>query len=155
MGCIENDVIASNHFTRSLNFGLVVMVTIQCFGCCSGAHLNPSVSLAAFIHGVLSLTMLCTYVVAQVMGAFCGYGLLKIFIPDNFINVPVESHGFCVTTVDLNIATWQALGIEFFLTFALVLVNCGGWDPRNKHFQDSIAIKIGLSVACLSIAGVS
>uniref|UniRef100_A0A1I8P8W1 Aquaporin n=1 Tax=Stomoxys calcitrans TaxID=35570 RepID=A0A1I8P8W1_STOCA len=151
MGCMESDLFPSNNLTRSLNFGLVVMIVIQCFGCCSGAHLNPAVSLAAFIYNLLSLPMTLAYMVAQILGAYCGYGLLKLFMPANLIQVPGNNSGLCVTGVNSEIDVWQGLGIEFCITMALVFVCCGVWDPRNKHSQDSVALRFGFAVACLSI----
>ncbi|XP_073838039.1 aquaporin-like [Musca autumnalis] len=151
MGCVESDIFPSNNLTKSLNFGLVVLIIIQCFGCCSGAHLNPSVTVAAYIYELLSLPMVAVYVLAQILGAYCGYGLLKLFLPANVILVPGSDTGLCMTSVHSDIDNWQALGIEFCITIALVFVCCGTWDPRNKSHQDSVAIRFGLAVACLSI----
>uniref|UniRef100_T1PJL7 Major intrinsic protein n=1 Tax=Musca domestica TaxID=7370 RepID=T1PJL7_MUSDO len=151
MGCIESDIFPSNNLTRSLNFGLVVLIIIQCFGCCSGAHLNPAVSLAAYIYDLISLPMACAYVIAQIVGAYCGYGLLKLFLPENLVFVPGNDTGLCMTSVHKDIDNWQALGIEFCITTTLIFVCCGVWDPRNKSHQDSVAIRFGLAVACLSI----
>lgn len=155
MGCIEADVYDSNNLTRSLNFGIVVLIIIQCFGCCSGAHLNPAVTLASFIYNMLSLPMVIAYIVAQILGAICGYGLLKVFLPVDFIQMPGKSSALCVTGINSNIATWQAVGIEMCITGALIWVCCGVWDPRNKMLQDSVPIRFGLTVASLSMTGVS
>lgn len=155
MGCLESDIFESNNLTKSLNFGLVVLIIIQCFGCCSGAHLNPSVSLAAYIYDMLSLPMTLAYIVAQVLGAVCGYGLLKVLLPMDLIQVPGNSSALCTTTVHTKIDNWQATGIEICITAALVWVCCGVWDPRNKKYQDSVALRLGLTVASLSITAVS
>ncbi|XP_037820498.1 aquaporin-like [Lucilia sericata] len=151
MGCIESDLFESNNLTRSLNFGIVVLIIIQCFGCCSGAHLNPAVTLASYIYNMLSLPMVAAYIVAQILGAICGYGLLKVFLPMDLIQVPGKSNALCLTAVHSSIATWQAVGIEMCITATLVWVCCGVWDPRNKMFQDSVPIRFGLTVASLSI----
>lgn len=39
----------------SLAFGMVVMLIIQTFGCVSGAHLNPAVTLAAIVYDMISV----------------------------------------------------------------------------------------------------
>lgn len=155
MGCIESDIFDSNNLIRSLNFGLVVLIIIQCFGCCSGAHLNPAVTLAAYIYNMLTLPMVFAYIVAQILGAVCGYGLLKILLPMDLIQVPGNSNALCMTTVHSMFANWQAVGIEMCITAALVWVCCGVWDPRNKKYQDSVAIRLGLTVASLSMTAVS
>uniref|UniRef100_A0A1L8EAI5 Putative aquaporin aqpcic-like protein n=1 Tax=Haematobia irritans TaxID=7368 RepID=A0A1L8EAI5_HAEIR len=151
MGCMDTEIFPSNNLTRSLNFGLVVLVIVQCFACCSGAHFNPAVSLAAYIYDILSLPMTLAYVSAQILGAYCGYGLLIVFLPANVIQVPGGSSGLCVTGVNAEIDVWQGLGIEICITMALVFVCCSVWDPRNKHQQDSVALRFGFAVACLSI----
>lgn len=145
----------SNNLTRSLNFGLVVLIIIQCFGCCSGAHLNPAVTVAAYIYDVISLPMSLAYFVAQIFGAYCGYGLLKLFLPSDLIQVPGNSSGLCMTSINAAINEWQGLGIEFCITSALIFVCCGAWDPRNRKYQDSMGLKFALAVACLSITAVS
>lgn len=53
MGCIQwgNEL---NSLQVVLSFGLVVMLIIQIFGCVSGAHLNPAVSIAAVVYGIIN-----------------------------------------------------------------------------------------------------
>lgn len=42
-------------FFGALSFGLTVMILIQCFGCISGSHMNPAITVAAFIFKLISL----------------------------------------------------------------------------------------------------
>lgn len=44
-----------NHLQSNLTFGLVVMIIVQIFGCVSGAHLNPSVTIAAAVYKSISI----------------------------------------------------------------------------------------------------
>lgn len=44
-----------NHFTIILGFGLVVMLIVNIFGMVSGAHLNPAVTLAAYIYKLVDI----------------------------------------------------------------------------------------------------
>lgn len=37
-----------------LSFGIAVLISIQIFGCISGAHINPSVTVAATIYNLIS-----------------------------------------------------------------------------------------------------
>lgn len=39
----------------AISFGMIVMVIIQIFGCVSGAHLNPAVTIAAVVYNLLSV----------------------------------------------------------------------------------------------------
>lgn len=49
--------VAPASFVGGLNFGLVVMLIIQCYGTVSGAHLNPSVTLCAILYRSLSVSV--------------------------------------------------------------------------------------------------
>lgn len=53
MGCVNLSPIGGptpNHLTIVLGFGLIVMLIINIFGMVSGAHLNPAVTLSAFVY---------------------------------------------------------------------------------------------------------
>ncbi|XP_073843659.1 aquaporin AQPcic-like [Musca autumnalis] len=149
MGCVSTDVFHNNHLQLCLNFGLVVMVVIQCFGCVSGSHLNPTVTVAAYIYEMISAPMAIVYFCGQMLGGFIGYGLLKVVLPDSVINTP--STGLCVTLPHPEISPLQGCTIEFIITAILILVCCGVWDPRNSKFHDSVPIRFGLAIACLAI----
>jgi len=150
MGCIKNDAFPNNHLQIVLNFGLVVMVVIQCFGCVSGAHLNPAITVAAYIYELVNLPMVFVYCAGQLLGGFIGYGLLKTLVPGNAVDVEGASHGLCVTVTHEDISVLQGFGIEFIITSVLILVCCGVWDPRNSKYHDSVAIRFGLAVTCLA-----
>jgi len=151
MGCVKIAAIPNTHLQMVLNFGLAVLIAIQCFGCVSGAHLNPAVTVAAYIYDLVSLPMAFIYFVAQMLGAFIGYGLLKALLPEA---VFIEQDNFCVTQ-PMNVSSTQAFGIEFAATSILIIVCCGVWDPRNSKHHDSVAIRFGLAVACLACSAVS
>lgn len=61
MGCISWNGQPPSSLQSSLTFGMVVMLIIQMFGCVSGAHLNPVVTLAAIIYDMLSIQVILTY----------------------------------------------------------------------------------------------
>lgn len=54
MGSVENSVFTNSDFQSALNFGFVVLICIQCFGCVCGAHLNPAVTLATYVYNMIS-----------------------------------------------------------------------------------------------------
>lgn len=56
----------------SLAFGLSIVAAAYGLGPISGAHLNPAVSLGAFVAGRMTVAELSSYVIAQIIGAFLG-----------------------------------------------------------------------------------
>ncbi|XP_017040696.1 aquaporin isoform X2 [Drosophila ficusphila] len=151
MGCIENSAFSNSNFQSSLNFGFVVLICIQCFGSVCGAHLNPAVTLATYVYNMISLPMALAYFVAQMVGAFIGYGLLKAVLPANAIFSTATPNGVCLTTLNSTLTSWQGVAIEFLITSVLIFICCGVWDPRNASKQDSVPVRFGLAISCLSL----
>lgn len=154
MGCVNGIGHVPRHFELAINFGLIVMIIVQIFGCVSGAHLNPAVTAAAWVYDLVSTKMALAYAAAQCIGAFMGYGVLKMLTPAPVFGNALEGGkaGFCVTVPNPLISTMQAVGIEFVATMVLILVCCGVWDPRNAKHHDSVALKFGFTVGALAVA---
>lgn len=91
--------------------------------------------------------MACVYILAQILGAFMGFGLLMAMLPLNVIEASGE--GFGLTKPNPSITPLQAFGIEFIATSVLIFICCGVWDPRNAKVQDSVPIRFGLAIAGL------
>ncbi|XP_060657953.1 aquaporin-like isoform X1 [Drosophila nasuta] len=153
MGCAQSPAFVNSHFQCSINFGFVVLICIQCFGCVSGAHLNPSVTLANYIYRLISWPMAIAYFVAQMVGAFVGYGLVKASLPEDVVCSSDTPKGVCITALGEGISAGQGVLIEFLLTVILIIICCAVWDPRNATFGDSTGIRFGLAIACISLTG--
>lgn len=61
MGCVNFGKEAPSHLVICLNFGLAVMLLINIFGCVSGGHMNPAVTLAAVIYKLISIPVRIIY----------------------------------------------------------------------------------------------
>ena len=62
-----------------IGWGLTLTLAVQCAYRCSGAHLNPAVSLFSWSLGTMrSLKYFWCYTIAQVAGAFLGAALCFI-----------------------------------------------------------------------------
>uniref|UniRef100_T1GER8 Aquaporin n=1 Tax=Megaselia scalaris TaxID=36166 RepID=T1GER8_MEGSC len=138
MGCIDFNNGDSIQMTNSLFqisvvFGLVIMFIVQIFGCVSGAHLNPAVTIAAIVYKLLTPAMAVGYFVAQMGGAFIGYGLLQILVAKD---VMANEHGV-------------GMFIELIGTGTLIWVVCGVWDPRNAKGHDAVPLKLGFAITAL------
>lgn len=155
-GCIRWDGI-SNHLQIVLNFGLAIMIVVQIFGCISGAHFNPAVTIAALICKKVDVNTMCIYFVAQLIGAFMGFGLLKVVTPVSIFNQTSGSAvGLCTTIPHASVSPLQAVLIEFVATAVLILTCCAcAWDKRNANHHDSLPLRFGLTVAGLACAIVS
>lgn len=90
------------------------------------------------------------FTIAEIVGALLGYGLLQLLSPEDFF---LSENGVCMTLPHEDVSVTKAFFIEFFLTCGLTTLICGAWDPRNKKYQDSTPLRIGLSIVALSIAG--
>lgn len=99
--------------------------------------------------------MAALYFVAQVLGSFMGFGILKAVTPSHVFDRAENSVGICTTIPGADVTPLQAVVVEFLITMVLILVCCGVWDPRNAKNTDSIPLRFGLAVACLALVGVS
>lgn len=87
------------------------------------------------------------------LGAFMGFGLLKVLTPEDIFR-PANSTGpgLCSTIPHSDLTAMQALAIEFIATMILILICCGVWDPRNAKHHDSVPLRFGLAVSGLACA---
>ncbi|KAI4501300.1 hypothetical protein M0802_003673 [Mischocyttarus mexicanus] len=153
-GCIGSLGVVPSHLQITLNFGLSVMIVIQCFGHISDAHVNPAITVGSVVLGKKTIPEALVYFLAQVLGSVLGYGMLKVVTPKEYFR-PGEvedTDKLCVTLLHHNISAIQGLLLEGISTFILMLVACAAWDIRNKMNTDSVAIKFGLTVTALATA---
>lgn len=97
--------------------------------------------------------MLLVYVPAQILGGLLGFGMLITSMPWEKYLFHSNDGGICVTEPMDGMEIYTAFLAEFFLTSCLILTCCGLWDRRSEKLQDSGAVKFGMVVAGLSIAG--
>lgn len=67
----------------ALAFGLAIGTLVQAFGHISGAHINPAVTIAFFVGNQISFLRTLFYVIAQLVGAIAGAGILYGVTPAN------------------------------------------------------------------------
>ena len=103
---------ALGHGGLAATCGLVVLVLIQAFGPTSGAHFNPAVTVGFWAAGRTAGGQVGPYVLAQLLGALMGSGLVRLLATDSSAlgaTLPAHSAG-------------QSLAVETVLTFWLMLV---------------------------------
>lgn len=64
----------------SLAFGLSLMVAAYAIGSISGCHINPAVTIGLIVAGKLNAKDAATYIVAQVVGALLGVGIIAAIL---------------------------------------------------------------------------
>lgn len=67
----------------SLAFGLAIGTLAQALGPVSGGHINPAITLGLLVGNQISLLRAVFYVVAQLVGAIAGAGILYGLAPAN------------------------------------------------------------------------
>jgi aquaporin Z len=137
-------------------FGLSVIAMAYTIGPISGCHINPAISLAIFLNKGLSFKELCSYILAQVVGAFIGSGILFALIKTG------AATGGITTTGANNFGDGMllpALIAETVFTFIFILVVLGATDSKNNATKFA-GLAIGLSlilihIVCIPITGTS
>lgn len=96
--------------------------------------------------------MACIYFVAQMIGAFMGYGLLMVVTPANIFR-PLNATGpnLCVTVPYEELSPIEAVAMEYISTSILIFIVGGVWDPRNAQYQDSIPLKFGFAITAIGM----
>lgn len=140
-------------------FGWGLAVMAGCFiANKSGAHLNPSVSVAMAVAGSMSWGLAAGYIVAQFLGAFCGAVLVWVAYKNNFditedkgallgtfcTGPAVEGHK-AMNFVTEVIATFVLL-LLIFATGANFTTVDGGIGPVDKWPITMIIVSIGMSL---------
>jgi len=100
----------------ALAHGLCIGVLVYATGNISGGHINPAVTVALAARGVISITRMLLYVMAQMGGAIGGSFFLRAILPLRW------QGGLGLTTVNPLMNSGEAFGLEFSLTFFLMIV---------------------------------
>ena len=88
-------VSGGNLIATSLAFGLAIVSMAYVIGNISGCHVNPAVSLAMFMQKKLTAKEFGFYVLAQVLGAFAGSGVLYWIICNTTLqNTGLGANGY-------------------------------------------------------------
>lgn len=131
----------------ALGIGSVLMVMVYASGHISGGHLNPAVSIAAYLRGALPLGDLGPYIVAQLVGALAAFG----------VGFGLWHDKYSTGTLDLSGTIWPALLAELIFTFALcyiVLHTATSKDSAGNSFY-GLAIGFIVTVGVVAVGGIS
>ena len=132
----------------SFAFGLTVLTMAYAIGHISGCHLNPAVSVGLAVSGRFKASELPYYIIAQVMGAIAGAGMLYLIasgksgfnLADGFASNGYAEHSPGEYSL---VAGFVA---EFVLTFMFLLIILGATDKKAPQGFAPIAIGLGLTL---------
>ncbi len=108
-----NDAVAL--LANAIATGCMLFVIITCLGPISGAHFNPSVSLAFYLRGDISAKTLTSYVPVQILGAITGVLVTHFMYDLELLQLS--------TTARTGPSQWASEGVA---TFGLLFVIFGG-----------------------------
>lgn len=137
----------------SLAFGLAVVAMAYAIGGVSGCHINPAITLGCLIAKRMSPKEAGCYMLAQVVGAFLGSGILCALTS----NAGLEGTG--ANALQSGVSVTGGLLAEIFFTFVFVLTVLGTTDSK-KGAGNLAGLAIGLCLvlvhlACIRYTGTS
>jgi aquaporin Z len=132
----------------ALAFGLTVLTMAYAIGHISGCHLNPAVSIGLVAGKRFPASELLPYMVAQVLGAIAGAGVLYVIasgkagfdVAGGFASNGYQAHSPGGYTL---LACFVA---ETVLTFFFLMIILGSTDSRAPAGFAPIAIGLGLTL---------
>ena len=132
----------------SLAFGLTVLTMAFAIGHISGCHLNPAVSIGLAVGGRFPTDKLLPYIVAQVLGAIAGAGVLYLIASgkaDFSVAAGFASNGYDAHSPG-GYSLFAAFVTEVVMTMFFLLVILGATDGRAPAGFAPIAIGLGLTL---------
>lgn len=137
-------------------FGLSVVAMAYAIGHISGCHINPAISIAMVAAGRMKMKEAGVYVVAQIIGAIIGSGILYII----FMNHPTHEMGPWALGANGwgpgylgEYTIYAALIAEFIFTFIFLMVILGSTSTKNIH-GGFAGLAIGFSLVLIHIVGI-
>lgn len=132
----------------SLAFGLTVLTMAYAIGHVSGCHLNPAVSIGLWTGGRFPARDLLPYIVAQVIGAIVGAGMLLVIASGATtfdIGRGLAANGFAEHSPG-GYSLMAGLVAEVLLTFMFLTIILGATDGRAPKGFAPIAIGLALTL---------
>jgi MIP family channel proteins len=133
----------------ALAHGLAIATMVSAVGHVSGGHVNPAVTVGAWVTRRIGSGAAAAYIVVQLVGATLGALALRLLLPGQLWG-PVS---LGTPQVSPLITDWQAIALEAVLTFFLVwVVFATAMDPEGS-FGKIAGLAIGFSLTMSILAG--
>ena len=143
---------SSSYLLTALAFGLVIVAMAYSIGNISGCHINPAVSLGVLLSGGMSVKDFIGYVIAQILGAFAGAGVLAAIL--GLGGVTDMTGGFGSNGLaGVGGSAVAGLLVEVVLTFIFVMAILGVTSSKAGHGSFA-GVVIGLTLTLVHILGI-
>ncbi|MBX7169501.1 MAG: aquaporin Z [Pyrinomonadaceae bacterium] len=136
----------------ALAFGLTVLTGAYSLGHISGGHFNPAVSFGLWAGKRFSASELVPYIIAQVLGAISGAGILFVIASGKagFAVDATKAGAFATNGFgDFSPGGYSLLAcliVEVVLTFFFLIIILGSTHKRAPQGFAPIAIGLGLTL---------
>jgi aquaporin Z len=144
----------------ALAFGLTVLTMAYAIGHISGCHLNPAVSVGLVVGKRFPVAELLPYIVAQVLGAIAGAGVLYVIASGKAgfdVAGGFASNGYGAHSPG-GYSLLAGFVAEAALTFFFLMIILGSTDSRAPAGFAPIAIGLGLTLIhliCIPVTNTS
>ena len=135
-------------------FGLTVLTMVYAIGHVSGGHLNPAVSFGLFVGGRFPASDLAPYVLAQVLGAIAGAGILYVIAsgaPGFDVHAGFASNGYGDHSPG-NYSLLACFVSEVVMTFGFLFVILGA--THGKAPKGFAPLAIGLCLTLIHLVSI-
>ena len=129
-------------------FGLTVLTMAYAIGHISGCHLNPAVSVGLAVGGRFQWSEVPGYVLAQVLGAIAGAGVLDVIAsgkPGFDVHAGFASNGYGLHSPG-GYSLSACIVCEVVMTFVFLMIILGSTDARAPKGFAPLAIGLGLTL---------
>lgn len=130
----------------SLAFGLTVVTIAYSFGHISGAHLNPAVTVGAWVAGRIPTSDVVPYIVSQILGGLIAAGALYVIVTGNGSAIGTFAANGYGEHSPGNYSMVAAIVTEFIMTFMFLLIILGSTDDAAPKGFAGLAIGLALTL---------
>ena len=145
-------VSGGNLVATSLAFGLAIVAEAYVIGNISGCHVNPAVSFAMLLSNKMDLKEFGCYVLAQVLGAFAGTGILFAILVGTSLGTSALGANGYDTLSATNVSLIGAIVTEVVLTFVFIFTILG--VTSDKKYAGVSGVVIGLTLTFVHLLGI-
>lgn len=148
-------ITGGNLVPTALAFGLVIVAMAYSIGRISGCHINPAVTLGAFLAKRISLKEMLVYFLCQIIGGFLGALLLFGVAKMSGYVLAGDACNSVITGAMSDVgAVFGSLIVELVLTFIFVYVILNVTSEKAK-FGNLPGIIIGLTLTLVHLVGIN